>query len=216
MDSDFNIEIKSIDSEKDVGVTFSNDLKFNLHVNTIIKKANQLTGLIKRSFTYLDKNMLTKLYKSIVRPHLEYANVIWHPMYKNQLKALEKVQRRFTKLIPGLRHLTYQNRLINLKLPSLKYRQIRGDLIQSYKIIHNIDNLCCSDFFTFNNNSTRNSKLKLDKEFAKSKTRCNFLSLRVFDYWNSLTEETRLSKSILTFKINIDRELHRLMFKYDE
>ena len=81
MDMEQTIELKSIDSEKDVGVTFSKDLKFNQHISNVIKKSNQLTGLIKRSFTYTDKHMLLKLYKSIVRPHLEYANVIWHPFY---------------------------------------------------------------------------------------------------------------------------------------
>ena len=82
MDSNLTEELKTIESEKDVGVTFSTDLKFNLHINNVIKKSNQLTGLIKRSFTYIDKEMLLKLYKSMVRPHLEYANVVWHPFYK--------------------------------------------------------------------------------------------------------------------------------------
>lgn len=70
-------------------------------------------------------------------------------MYKNQLKALEKVQRRVTKLLPEIRDKTYKERLIDLKLPSIKFRQIRGDLIQTFKIINNIDNLDCSDFFSF-------------------------------------------------------------------
>ena len=63
MDSNLPEELKTIESEKDVGVTFSTDLKFNLHINNVIKKSNQLTGLIKRSFTYIDKEMLLKLYK---------------------------------------------------------------------------------------------------------------------------------------------------------
>ena len=66
-----------------------------------------MTGLIRRSFSYLDKEMFTNLYKSLVRPHLEYANVIWHPMYKKQLKLLEDVQRRATKILPELKEKTY-------------------------------------------------------------------------------------------------------------
>ena len=108
MDEKSTEELKTTEHEKDVGVTFSGDLKFNKHISNIINKGNQITGLIKRSFVYLDKTMLIKLYKSLVRPHLEYANVIWHPMYKNQLKALEKVQRRVTKLLPEIRDKTYK------------------------------------------------------------------------------------------------------------
>ena len=216
MDSGLSEELKSIDSEKDVGVTFSNDLKFKKHINTIINKSNQLIGLIKRSFTHTDKQMLLKLYKSIVRPHLEYANVIWHPFYKNQLEALENVQRRFTKIIPGMGDKSYYERLLDLKLPSVKYRQLRADLIQTYKIVHNIDNLNRSDFFTFNKNNTRKSNLKLNKEHAQCNTRKKFLSVRINNTWNALKEDTRAAENLLKFKIRIDSELSDKEYEYNE
>lgn len=135
MDKDHTEELKTTEYEKDVGVTFSGDLKCNKHMNNVIKRGNQITGLTIRSFVYLDRIMLVKLYKSLIRPHLEYANVIWHPMYKNQLVAIERVQRRVTKLLPDIKDKSYSERLIDLKLPSIKFRQIRGDLIQTFKII---------------------------------------------------------------------------------
>ena len=114
--------------------------------------------------------------------------------------------------------MSYKERLIELKLPSIKFRQIRGDLIQTFKIVHHIDNLNFSDFFSFNkeNQSTRNSNLKLYKEHAYSKSGNNFLSFRVNNYWNSLTESSRSAKSILEFKKGIDRDLKNVMFDYDE
>ena len=99
MDRDKTVKLDTTLSEKDVGVTFSTDLKFDIHIGNIVKKANQLTGLIKRSFLHLDQSMFRDLFKSIVRPHLEYANVIWHPLYKRQASLIEGVQRRATKLI---------------------------------------------------------------------------------------------------------------------
>ena len=218
MDSECTIPLKSTDSEKDVGVTFSTDLKLKKHISNVIKKANQLTGLVKRSFVHLDKTLLLNLYKTVIRPHLEYANVIWHPMFKDGLKALEKVQRRVTKLIPELKLMSYRDRLVELKLPSIKFRQIRGDLIQTFKIVHHIDNLKFSDFFSFNktNQTTRNSNLKLFKEHAYSRTRNNFLSYRVNNYWNSLEESTRTAKSILDFKKGVDKEFKNIIFDYDE
>ena len=109
--------------EKDVGVTFTEDLKFDNHINNAVKKANQMVGLIRRSFEYLDKDMFLQLYKSIVRPHLEYANVVWHPIFQRQKILIEKVQRRATKMVPGLKDLPYEDRLISLNLPTIKYRQ---------------------------------------------------------------------------------------------
>ena len=91
--------------------------------------------------------MFTKLFKSIVRPHLEYANVIWHPAYKRQEAKIENVQRRATKVLKEFKDCSYTERLIALDLPSIKYRQLRADLIQTYKILHDIDNVNKYDYF---------------------------------------------------------------------
>ena len=78
-------------------------------------------------------------------------------------------------MIPNLKDKNYSERLRILKLPSIKYRQLRGDLIQTYKIITNIENVNCLDFFEIRESSnTRNSHLKLYKEFAKIFTNMPF------------------------------------------
>ena len=74
---------------------------------------------MKRSFAVLDKSILPKLYMSMVRPHLEYGNVIWGPHFKGDMEAIEKVQKRATKMIPNLKHFPYKNRLKHLRLPPL-------------------------------------------------------------------------------------------------
>ena len=200
--------------EKDVGVTFSKDLKFNEHINNVVSKANQITGIVKRSFDYLDNEMFLKLYKSIIRPHLEYANVIWHPMYQHQKHKIEAVQRRATRMLSHLKDKTYSERLNILKLPSIKYRQLRGDLIQTYKIINNIENLNCSDFFNVRDSNTRNSHLKLYKEFTKTLARTNFLPNRINTVWNSLSTNTKSSININQFKNRVDLELTSLHYDF--
>ena len=84
-----------------------------------VKKANNIMALIRRSFINLDVEMFLKLYKALVRPHLEYANVIWHPTKIKDITALENVQRRTTKHLPLLKNLFYEERLQKLKPPTL-------------------------------------------------------------------------------------------------
>ena len=104
-----------------------------------------------------------------------------------------------------------------LKLPSLKYRRTRGDLIETFKLLQGETNLNLKDFFQLrpNSSTTRNPEFKIFKEYAKTRTRCNFFSNRIINIWNSLSMETKLSKDILTFKKNIDWELKDIMYDFD-
>ena len=174
-----------------------------------------MKGLIQRSFEYLDKPTFNKLYKSLIRPQIEYANVVWHPLYKGQMRELEKVERRSTNLVPTLKKKPYKERLQELDIPSIQYRQLRNDLIQTYKIINNIDNIQCNEFFTFvEDDRTRNSTLKLFKPYARTNIRSNYFSHRVVDHWNGLSETTKLSKNINEFKMNVDRDLIDIRFDF--
>jgi len=89
----------------------------------------------------MDEHTFILLYKSMVRPHVEFANSVWCP-YKigvlGDLKEIEKIQKRATKLVIKLKNKSYVDRLIYLNLPTLKYRRLRGDMIEVFKITHNI------------------------------------------------------------------------------
>ena len=75
------------------------DLKFHSHTSIVANKANQLLGLIMKSFTNLNEHTLPLLYKSLVRPHLEYANIVWGPTFITDLNIIESVQRRATRYV---------------------------------------------------------------------------------------------------------------------
>ena len=77
----------------------------------------------------MDSRTFVMLYKALVRPHVEYANSIWSPYKKGDIKAIEKVQKRPTKLVISLKTLPYKERLLQLNLHTLKYRRLRGDMI---------------------------------------------------------------------------------------
>jgi len=87
------------------------------------------------------------LYSSLVRPHLDYECVVWQPYLLKDIRALEAVQRRATRLLPNLAHLTYSDRPKSLNLPSLYYRRLRMDMIMTYKILHGFVDLPVEEFF---------------------------------------------------------------------
>ena len=99
--------LEESECERDPGVMIDNKLKFATHVDTAVAKANKLLGVLCRTMTYLDTNTLSLLYKSLIRPHLEYANVAWQLLLKKDMKKIEDVQRRTTRLIPALRKMEY-------------------------------------------------------------------------------------------------------------
>ena len=79
-----NLEIEKVKEEKDLGVVIDNKLNFRQHISSKMSTANRNLGIIFRTFTYLNQEMFSSLYKSTVRPHLEYASVIWSPLYKKR------------------------------------------------------------------------------------------------------------------------------------
>ena len=137
--------LDSVDCFKDSGILFDTGLKFHQHVSEAAMKANRVLACMRRGFINLNESVLLQLYKSMVRPILEYDNVIWGPHYILDQRKLEGVQR---KLVPSLRDESYVNRLTMLNLPSLLYRFRSGDLIFLFKLLNSCFELDFANFFT--------------------------------------------------------------------
>ena len=159
------IRLDVTEAEKDLGVVVDNKLSFDQHIHDIVKKGNKITGMISHYITNKTKQIMIPLYKTLVRPILEYGNVVWAPRLRKDINTLEGVQRRFTKRICDVKEEEYESRLRILRLPSLEYRRARGDMIETFKILHKLyDPNTTSSLFTLNDSScTRGHPLKLTK-----------------------------------------------------
>ena len=123
---------------------------------------------------------------------------------KKHSKAIEGVQRRATKLVKELRDKSYDYRLKDLNLSSLKARRLRGDLRQLYKIIKGIDILDSSKIININTNSTRNKDYKIYIKYSRSNIRKFCFSNRISPIWNNLPSFMKNSSSVNLFKNKID------------
>ncbi len=210
------VELEYTTEEKDLGVLVDNTLAFEQHAESCITKANKILAIIRRSFMHMDKEMMLSLHKSLVRPHLEYGNVIWCPKLKRVIRSLEAVQRRTTKMIPELAHLPYKERLEQLKLPTLVYRRWRGDMLQTYKILHQEYDINQEIFFKPPaDKRTRGHSMKLFKDRVTNATRSHFFSNRVIDMWNDLPEEVVSAKDVDMFKEKLDKHWASKEWLYD-
>ena len=191
--------------EKDLGVHVDNQLKFHEHTAAATKTANQVLGVIKKAYKTRDIRTITMLYKSMVRPHLEYGNLIWGPFFKEDMKSVEKIQRRATKLVTSIKDLAYEDRLRALKLPSLVYRRRRGDMIQMYKLMNGLIRVEIKSLVQPTTEfRTRGHHQKVQKNRANKFARANCFSQRVANNWNSLPKEVISAPSLNTFKNRLD------------
>ena len=133
------VVLKEVEEERDLGVIIDNKLKYKKQCAKVAKKANQVLGMIKRNVVSRKKEVIIKLYKGLVRPLLEYAVQVWSPYRKGDIKVLERVQKRATKMVQGLSKMSYEERLKELNLPSLEERRKRGDMIMVYKMLNGLE-----------------------------------------------------------------------------
>ena len=205
--------LKSTLEEKDLGVLVDNELSFVKHIAAQVGKANRVLGQIRRTFSYLDKNMMRQLFIAFVRPHLEFGNVVWSPHHKKYIDMIERVQRRATKCVPGLKDKSYEERLSVMKLPSLKFRRKRGDFIELYKYTHGLYSVNESLIHFSKTSHTRGHSLKLEKRSHHLDIRKFFFTFRTVETWNKLPEEIVNSPSVNTFKTRFDQHFSHEMYQ---
>jgi ribonuclease P/MRP protein subunit RPP40 len=197
-----------VEEERDLGVLIDTKLTFSTQCLKAVNSANATLGMIKRTFVSRDKDILLQLYKSLVRPKLEYCIQVWRPWLLKDINLLEKVQRRATRMISGLEKMKYEDRLSALGLTTLQTRRLRGDLIEAFKICRNFEDVDYQQFFRLSNTGLRGHSLKMYKERARLDIRKFSFSNRIVDEWNKLTEEIVQCRTVNNFKNKIDLNLN--------
>ena len=209
-----NHKLERTTQEKDLGIMVDDSLLFHAHADMIVARAYQTLAVINRTFLNLDEVILPLIYKALVRPILEYANTVWGPIFIGDMWKVEKVQKRATRMIPAIRYLPYEDRLKRLKLPTLRYRRDRGDMITVYNMFNGSIRMDWTNFYTPapDDAVTRGHSKKLRKPVANTAHRQRFFSHRIIDLWNGLPEDVISSKTTNDFKQRLDKHWKHRMY----
>ena len=198
-------------AEKDVGVMVTSDLKPSVQCAKVAKKANLVLGQLARGVTYRDKVTFIRLYQVFVLPHLCYCAPAWSPYTKADVELLEKVQKRAVMMVTNIKG-NYMERLAILGMRTLEDRRLRGDAIETFKILEGHSDVNYQSWFNLARDqiavaSTRAKTGHLNLVMpppARSELRRNFFSYRVVTHWNQLPDHVKQAQNTKQFKILYD------------
>jgi hypothetical protein len=209
--------VLSVSCIRDLGVTVTNTMKFSDHCQKLAKTGFQKVNLIFSAFRCHSRSLLCQLFTVFVLSKLEYASEIWNPFLQGDVDLLERVQRLFTRRLPGFSGMNYDDILKRLGWLKLADRRIHKDLIMVYKILHGIVDINPDAFFSLHYDvlgvHTRGHPLKLVAHRSRTEIRRNFFTERIVKYWNCLPHEVVTSENLNLFKSRVKKfvftEIHR-------
>ncbi|KFQ19364.1 hypothetical protein N332_12687, partial [Mesitornis unicolor] len=204
--------LESSPEEKDLGMSVSENFNMSWQCALTAQNASRILGCIKRTMVSRSREAILPLYSALVRPHLEYCVQFWSSQQKEDIKLLERVQRRATKMIRGLEHLPYEDRLRVLGLFSLEKRRLWGDLIAAFQYLKGSYKKVGEELFTrADSDRMRGNGFKLEEGRFRLDIRKKFFTVRVVRHWNRFPREVVDALSLEVFEAMLDRALSNLV-----
>ena len=168
--------LENTHTEKDLGIQVDEILNMSKQCALAAWKANGILGSIRREVANRGWEVIVSLYSAILRPHLKHCVQDWGLQDRKDMEFLERIQRRATKMIQGLKHLYYENRLKELGLFSLEKRRLWGHLTAAFQYLKGVHKCERNQLFTLlDSDKTRGNGFKLKKGRFRLEVRGQFL-----------------------------------------
>ena len=212
-------KIEVANEEKDLGVWVDASMKPGKQCATAAKSANFALSQIQRAFHYRKKSYLVPLYKTFVRPKLEFASSAWSPWLEQDKKIMEKTQERLIRMLSDVKGNSYEEKLKDAGLTTLENRRERGDALEAFKTINGFNHVDKNKWFKFESEEARPTRSNttitaegakrrpdvIRGESARLEVRKNFYNVRISKKWNDIPDEVKTQKSVNAFKNAYDR-----------
>ena len=207
---------------RDLGITISDDMKWSHQVDNVYKRASTTSYLVMKCLSTKNIWILVNLYKTYVRPKMEFNTNVWSPYLLKDINRIESIQRKFTKsafIRCNVPFESYQDRLSKINLKTLEERRLVFDMITTYKIVHRLSDLNFEQYFTFVNQTYQLRRHTLQIKCIKdnnSKFWVNSFFHRVVNVWNWLPNQVVTAKNIATFRNMINEVSFSKFLKFRE
>ena len=207
--------LTQVEAHKDLGVLVDTNLKFHLHVGSLVRKANGVANQLLKATVCRSAKFMVTLFVSHIRPLLDFSARLWNVGYLGDVRKLEMVQISWVKEISGMRALPYTECLKSLELFSVYGRMVRGDLIKIWQAFHPVVDIVGlrNLLDTQTHSATRSNGYKLAVPRCRLELHRRFWSVRCVQRWNSLPAEVVQAPSLESFKRRLDAHLSELLFE---
>ena len=196
-----NVDLPCSSQMKDLGVIRSVSSHYRDHIDKLVADCWRLSGAIYHVFRSHDSSLLWTAFQIYVKSKIMYASPVWSPLLKCEVAELESVQRRFTKWLPGLHQLSYEQRLHHLNALSLEHSREFTDLLLIHRCLHGSMNITLADIgLSLSTNNDRSGKVRLTHDCPRTRQSEAMFGPRATSEWNKLPSGISSINSLSSFK----------------
>ena len=198
-------KLAQTDKEKDLGVIVASNLKPGGQCAKAAGTGQAVLGQLARAFHFRDRYVFLQLYKTYVRPHVEFAVQSWSPWTAANKEVLEEVQKRAIRMVSGLRIVEYEDRLLELGMATLEERRHQADMTMVFKVLKGMEDVDKAEWFTMASKAQRLTRTAADPKNVRVKhgrleIRKIFFTVRVTNEWNKVPGQIKGLRSVDAFK----------------